>query len=141
MVAAMATAAELAERERLSGSMRRVAALRDSFETDLLAAGLDAQVIGQAAARLPHISFITFPGLDRQALLMALDLAGVACSSGSACASGSSQSSHVLTAMKLSPLWVDGAVRFSLSRFSTATEVDTALERIMAVVKKMRKRA
>lgn len=140
LVEAMAATCELAEQARISGAMQQVAALRERFETGLTAAGIGAEIIGQQVRRLPHISAVAFPGLDRQGLLMALDMAGVQCSSGSACASGSSQSSHVLTAMQLPPVWVEGAIRFSFSRLSTAAEVDAALERVSNVVQKLRKR-
>lgn len=140
LAVAMAAAGESAEQQRLSGSMLRVAELRLRLESALRSADLGAEVIGVDARRLPHIASIAFPGLDRQALLMALDLAGVQCSSGSACASGSSQPSHVLSAMQLPPLWVEGAVRFSLSRFTGPGQIDAAIERITNVVRKMRKR-
>ena len=140
LVCAMAEACDLAERLRAGGCMQHVEELRLRFESDLIAAGIGAEVIGAESERLPHISLIAFPGLDRQALLMALDLAGIACSAGSACASGSSQNSHVLTAMDLPPLWVAGAIRFSFSRFSTGQEVDEAASRICDVINRLRKR-
>lgn len=141
LAVAMAAACDLAEQHRRDGAMLRVAELRLRLEQALLAADLGAEIIGKDAPRLPHIASIAFPGLDRQALLMALDLAGVQCSSGSACASGSSQPSHVLSAMHLPPLWVEGAVRLSLSRFTSGEQIDAAVERIARVVRKMRKRS
>lgn len=134
-------AGRLVEQRRLNKEIDRVAELRELFERLLLDADLGAEIIGKAAVRSPHICSVAFPGLDRQALLMALDMAGVHCSSGSACASGSSQPSHVLTAMGLPPLWVAGALRFSFSLYSTLPEIKTAAERVALVVRKMRNRA
>jgi cysteine desulfurase len=109
----------------------RVAQLRDRLEQAIVAEVPAATVIGQRAERLPNTSNIAFVGLDRQALLMALDLAGVACSSGSACASGSSEPSPVLVAMGLEKALVDGSVRLSLGVSTTAAEIDEAARRIL----------
>ncbi len=89
-------------------------------------------VNGAGANRLPHTSNLAFLGIDRQALAMALDLAGVACSTGSACASGSSEPSHVLLAMELEPELVASSLRFSLGAETTAGEIDEAVRRIVA---------
>ena len=70
-------------------------------------------------------------GLDRQSLLIAFDLAGVACSTGSACASGSSEPSPVLLAMGLPEALIEGSIRISLSAFTTLVEVDQAVQRIV----------
>lgn len=138
LAVALAATCDRAESLRAAGSMIAVAELRDRFENALLSANLGSLLVGADSPRLPHISSIAFPGLDRQALLMALDLAGVLCSSGSACASGSSQPSHVLTAMGLPPLWVQGAIRFSFSLDTTSDEADEAAKRVLAVVAKLR---
>ncbi len=120
------------------GEYARVAELRNRFEAALLELG-DIQIIAAGTERLPHVSNVGFLGLDRQALQMALDLAGLACSTGSACDSGSSRPSHVLTAMGLSTPIVGGSLRFSLSRMTTATEVDQAIDLIANVLRKMRR--
>jgi cysteine desulfurase len=88
--------------------------------------------------RLPNTSCIAFPGLDRQALVMALDLAGVACSTGSACASGSSEPSPTLVAMGLPKEVIEGAIRLSLGAFTTPEEVAEAARRILKTVKHLR---
>jgi cysteine desulfurase len=116
-----------------------VSNLRDRLESGLLAAGIGAVVNGADAERLPHTSCISFPGLDRQAIFLALDQAGVACSTGSACASGSSEPSPVLLAMGLSKRIVDSALRFSLAMDTTATEIDRAIERISPLIKDLRR--
>ena len=98
----------------------------------------DAVVIGATAPRLPHTSNVSFPGIDRRALAMALDLEGIACSTGSACASGSSEPSPVLIAMGLSKDVVDGSLRFSLGATTTEAEIDAAVECVVRVVMRMR---
>ena len=110
----------------------RLAALRDRLESGLAAGCAGSLAInGAGAERLPQTSNVAFLGLDRQALLMALDLAGVACSTGSACASGSSEPSPVLTAMGCSAAVLAGSLRFSLGATTTEAEVDTAIARIV----------
>jgi cysteine desulfurase len=111
-----------------------VAALRDRLESQLLAAarqaGIPAVVIAAAGRRCPHISTIAFPGLDRQALAMAADLAGVCLATGTACASGSSEPAPALIAMGLEPAVVRGAVRLSVGRTTTAADIDQAVARL-----------
>ncbi len=116
----------------------RMTALRDRLE-DLLRAGVPEVVVnGGNAQRLPHTSNISFPGLDRQALLMALDLAGVACSTGSACASGSSEPSPVLLAMGCPKAVTGGALRLSIGATTTVEEVERAADCILRVAKDLR---
>jgi cysteine desulfurase len=115
------------QHERVS----RMRQLRDRFERAILAGWPAAQVIGAGAERLPHTTQIAFVGLDRQALFMALDQAGVACSPGSACASGSSEVSPVLLAMGCDEAVLTSALRFSLGAPTTATEIDEATRRIL----------
>jgi cysteine desulfurase len=112
--------------------------LRDLLQSRLQNDIRDCFVAGENALRLPHTLSIAFPGVDRQALQMALDMAGVACSTGSACASGSSQPSHVLQAMQLPAKIVQGGVRFSVSRETTSQEMESALEIIRRTVTKLR---
>ena len=121
----------LAEAHQRTTDMAR---LRDGLERQLLLEIPTAVVNGAGAARLPHTSNISFPGLDRQALLMALDEAGVACSTGSACASGSSQPSPVLLAMGCPDEIVEGAIRLSVGALTTSAEVRLAGCRISRVV-------
>jgi cysteine desulfurase len=120
--------------------LERITVLRDRLENSLRAEFAELVVSGAGAARLPHTTNIAFPGLDRQALLMALDLAGVACSTGSACASGSSDPSPVLLAMGLPTAVVNSALRFSLGAFTTDAEVEEAVRRISQIVKDLQRR-
>ncbi len=115
----------------------RMTALRDEFEQRLIDARLGAIVNGHRSARLPHTSSVAFPGVDCQALHMALDLAGVACSIGSACASGSAEPSPVLLAMKLPPDIVESSLRFSLGALTTRDEIDQAVKRIITSVRRL----
>jgi cysteine desulfurase len=116
----------------------RMTTLRDSFERQIRAGDLRAMVIGAAAPRLPNTSNIAFVGLDRQALMMALDLASVACSTGSACASGSSEPSPALVAMGLPDEQISSSIRFSLGATTTEAEIDEAARRILNVVNRLR---
>ena len=137
----MAAALAAFQREKESRPAR-MAMLRDRLEARL-AADLLGQIVinGAAAPRVPHTSNVGFLGFDRQALLMALDLAGIACSSGSACASGSSQPSTVLAAMGASPEVLAGSLRFSLGAMTTVEDIDEAVERIVATCQRIAKAA
>jgi cysteine desulfurase len=113
---------------------RRMAVLRDRLETALRTAYPQLKINGCIAPRLPHTSNVAFLGHDRQALFMALDMAGICCSTGSACASGSSEPSPTLLAMGLAKEIVDSSLRFSIGPTTTADEIDEALRRISAVL-------
>ena len=121
-----------------SGNYERLARVRDLFELSLEEQLPNIEVVSRHAARLPHTSNIAFHGVDRQALLMALDMAGIACSTGSACASGSGRPSHVLQAMQLPKETVRSAVRFSFSRMTTDDELDEGVRRVVRTVRKLR---
>jgi cysteine desulfurase len=134
----MQTALELWQRD---ADVRReqMTALRDQLEHAILTGWPDAVVIGGESPRLPHTSNIALVGLNRQALVMAIDLAGVACSSGSACASGSSEPSPTLLAMGLPEEQISSSVRFSLGATTTPAEIDEAARRILNVCKNLRR--
>ena len=116
----------------------RMQSLRDQLEAALRAALPEMVIVGEHAPRLPNTSCVAFPGLDRQALVMALDLAGVACSTGSACASGSSEPSPTLLAMGFPNDVIQGAIRLSLGAFTSASEVAEASRRIISTIKHLR---
>ena len=113
---------------------RRLQRQRNRFEALLLQELPGLAINGGEAARVPHTTNISFAGADRQALLMALDLAGIACSTGSACASGSSEPSPVLRAMGVSDDRIGSSLRFSFSRLNDDAEVSLAAERIVNTV-------
>lgn len=134
-VIGMATALECFQREADSRP-RRLAGLRDRLQNQLLRH--PRCVVNGTEPRLPHTLNVSFRGLDRQALVMALDLAGVECSTGSACTSGSSEPSHVLTAMACQPDVIESSIRLGLSVLTTESDVDLAAERILSVVNDLR---
>jgi cysteine desulfurase len=104
----------------------RIAALRDRFETALTSA-FDVVINGAPVPRVPATTNATFRGVDAEGLVIALDLSGVAVSTGSACSSGRVEPSAVLLAMGLSPDEAKSTVRFSMSRFTTEEEIDRVL--------------
>jgi cysteine desulfurase len=133
-----ATVEEAIDVEDRAGKLGK---LRDRLETGIVQAIEDSIVVGRDAARLPHTLSVSFPGVDRQALQVALDLKGIACSTGSACASGSSQPSHVLQAMHLPEQIIKGGIRFSVSTANTETEIDRTIEVLIDVVASQRKQS
>ena len=116
----------------------RVGSLRDRLEQGLLALVPDARVNGAGAARTPNTTNLTFAGIEGEALLIALDLRGLAVSTGAACSSGAVEPSHVLTAIGLPAAEARASIRFSLGRHSSAAEVDFALVVVPAAVAQLR---
>lgn len=137
LAAGMHAALEACQRDRVE-FCERVARLRDDFERTLLGAGPELIVHGAAVDRLPHTSCIAFPGVEGQELMLALDLAGICCSTGSACASGSSEASPTLLAMGLEQAVAESSLRFSFGRGTTAAETAQAASRIINVYKDLR---
>jgi cysteine desulfurase len=133
----MAAALELWQREQVAHA-RRLGALRDRFEIGLRAGCPELVVNGGAALRLPQTSNVAFPGQSGQILLVALDIAGVACSVGSACSSASTELSPTLLAMGLPKSIVESSLRFSLGATTTEGEVDEAVRRVLRVVGELR---
>ncbi len=125
--------------DSLAESSAHMRSLRDQLEQSLLDEFHELIVHASQAARLPNTSNISFVGANRQSMLMALDLAGIACSSGSACTSGSSPPSHVLTAMGASHAAIESAIRFGVSRFTTADEIERSVEIISRCYKRLRR--
>jgi cysteine desulfurase len=136
-IVGLGRAAELAS-QKLSEDAARVASLRDCFEQGILSRVPDAWVNGAGAPRVANTSNIAFPGVASESLLIALDMKGLACSSGSACSSGAVRPSHVLTAIGLSAADARASLRFSLGRHTTAADVDFALEIIPGEVARLR---
>jgi cysteine desulfurase len=133
-------AAALARAALTDGAMKQVAALRDRLETGLLAAVDEAGVNGPAApgSRTPNTANLWFDHLEGEALVIALDLKGLAVSGGSACASGATEPSHVLLAMGVNDHRARASLRFSLSRMNTEGDVDFALALVPAAVARLR---
>jgi len=133
----LGVAARLAaeEQQSLAG---RVGELRDELERRLVAIVPDAVINGWQGKRAPHISNVSIPGTDSEALLMHLDLAGIACSSGSACSTGAVEPSHVLTAMGVPRELGVAALRFSFGKDSTAEDVEAVAAALPRIVEKVR---
>jgi cysteine desulfurase len=136
-IAGFAAALTLAESER-PVTAPRVAALRDRLEAGILAAIPDVVVNAAGAPRLPGNLSVAFAGAPSDALLIRLDLDGIAASAGSACAAGSLEPSHVSAALGLSEEYRLGVIRFSLGRGTTDAEVDEVLRRLPAVIADVR---
>jgi cysteine desulfurase len=115
-----------------------VQSLRDKLQSGLLETCSKAVVNGLTEHRLPNTLNISFPGVEGEAILIALDLEGIACSLGSTCASGSAEPAPVLVAMGRSEDVYKSAVRFSLTTETTAPEIESAIERIARVINRLR---
>ena len=116
----------------------RISALRDDLERGLLQRVPQSRVNAATAPRTPNTTNIRFPGVDGEALLIALDLKGLSCSTGAACSSGAVEPSHVLTAIGLTPAEARSSLRFSLGRPTTRQEIDAALLHIPQAVEQLR---
>ena len=131
-------AAVVAATERLAEEHDRVAVLRDRLQAGLLAAVPGAFVNGAGAPRLPGTLSITLPGVDAEALLIALDLDGICASAGSACHSGSARPSSVLSAIGLADDDARSTIRLSLGWTSTVSDVERSLEAIPRLADRVR---
>lgn len=139
LIGAMATALSEWHTQRAARSTL-LEELRNRLQAGLCGIDPTAVVHGRAATRLPNTLSIAFPGLDGEALLVALDLAGVCCSMGSACASGSAEPSPVLLAMGISREIARSTLRFSVGITNTLAEIDEAVTRVARVIERMRQR-
>jgi cysteine desulfurase len=136
-IVGLGKAAELA-RQNLAADTARLTAYRDRLENTLLAVIPSVRVNGDRARRVGNTTNLTFTGAGGEALLIALDLQGVAVSTGAACSSGAVEPSHVLLAAGLSPDEARSSLRFSLGRPTTAEEINHSIEVIPAVVERLR---
>ena len=136
-IVGLGKAAELA-RAKLATDAPRLAALRDRLEKAILADIPLTTRNGDPAHRLPSTSNIRFAHIEGEAFVIAMDLQGVACSTGAACSSGSVEPSHVLSAIGLSHAQARSSIRFSLGRMTTAEDIDYTLKVLPAVVERLR---
>ncbi len=136
-IAGMGKAAELALRGMRVES-DRISGMRDRLERGLLDRVTHSWVNGARAPRVPNTSNLTFPFIEGEAMVIALDLKGLACSTGAACSSGALEPSHVLMALGLSPEDARATLRLSLGRQTTEAEIDFALETIPPVIERLR---
>ena len=140
-IVGLGKAAELAMHSLATDAMDRLAALRDRLEQGLLARISKAGVNGAGAPRAANTSNIWFDQLEGEALVIALDLKGVAVSGGSACHSGATEPSHVLMAMGLNKTRARASLRFSLLKTATEADIDYVLEVVPAAVARLRELA
>ena len=131
----MARAFELVAAE-LPAKVERVRALRDRLAAAVLAVD-GVELTGHPVERLPHILSVVAKGVDGGSAVLALDLDGIACSTGSACASGSTEVSHVLTAMGYPDDEAHGQLRLSLGRTTTHADIDEAVAKVPAVLRRL----
>jgi cysteine desulfurase len=136
-IVGLGAAAELAF-GHLPEELDRVAALRDRLEAGILERVPLAAVNGDRAHRMPTTTNLTFDCVEGEGFVIAMDLRGIACSTGAACSSGSLEPSHVLSAIGLKPEQARGSIRFSLGRYNTSEDIDTTLEILPAVVEQLR---
>ena len=137
-VVGLGVAAELMRVEGTHQEAERLRGLRDPLIKGLLEAIPDCRLTGSARERLPHHVSLLLQGVKADAVLLELDLAGVAASSGSACASLTQTPSHVLRAIGCADEEAEGSLCFTLGRWSTGAEVDVVLERLPPIVARLR---
>lgn len=136
-IVGLGRAAELAG-EHLGEKATRVAALRDRLEEGILKNVPLVAVNGDRKRRLPTTTSISFNYVEGEGFVIAMDLRGIACSTGAACSSGSLEPSHVLSAIGKTPEQARSSIRFSLGRFNTPEDIDRTLEILPAVVEHLR---
>ena len=136
-IVGLGKAAEIA-RKSLPEDAQRESALRDKLQQGLLHRVPQSRLNGGGAPRTPNTTNLVFPGVEGEALLIALDLKGLACSTGAACSSGAVEPSHVLTAIGLPPEEARASLRFSLGRHTTSADIDFAMNVVPAAVAQLR---
>jgi cysteine desulfurase len=136
-IAGLGVASKLAA-GKMTAEAARVSALRDRLETGILREVPGTAVNGARDSRVPNTTNISFERVEAESLLIALDLEGIAVSTGSACSSGTLEPSHVLKAMGLPTHRTQNSLRFSLGMFSTDAEVDRVIEVLPRLVDKLR---
>jgi cysteine desulfurase len=139
-VVGLGKAAEMAT-ARLRGDAARMSALRDRLETSLLARIPRSFVLGDVERRLPNTTAIVCEGAEADAIVLLLNRAGIAASSGAACSAGSPAPSHVVRAMAVPDAVAVGATRFSLSRDNDDDDIDRVIETLPPVVDRLRARS
>jgi cysteine desulfurase len=137
-IVGLGKAAELAMQGIERGDDKKMSALRDRMEQGILAQVEDAAVNGAGAPRAPNTTNIYFDHIEGEAMIISLDLKGLAVSTGAACSSGAIEPSHVLTAMGLRPDRARASIRFSLGKQNTDEDVDFALALVPEAVARLR---
>ena len=124
--------------EQMNEDIKRISILRDRLEEGILCSCVGAVLNGDKLNRLPNTTNISFEYLDGEAILFMLDDHDICVSTGSACESGSLEASHVLKSMEISRNMINGAIRFSLGRFSTEDDVNRVLTKLPEIIRKCR---
>jgi cysteine desulfurase len=137
-IVGLGKAAQLAKAALDRGDDKKMAAMRDRLQQGILGQVEDARVNGDDAARVPNTTNIQFDYIDGEAMVIALDLKGLAVSTGAACSSGAIEPSHVLLAMGLRPDQARASIRFSLGKQTVAEEIDIALALVPETVARLR---
>ena len=137
-IVALGKAAELAREAFAHGDIEQMSRMRDHLEETILSEVESTGVNGRGAPRVPNTSSIHFDCIEGEALVIALDLKGLAVSTGAACSSGAIEPSHVLTAMGMSPERARGTLRFSLGKQNTDEDIEFALSLISPTVARLR---
>src|SRR5204862_6511366 len=137
-IVGLGKAAELAVKGLENGETEKMLALRNRLESTILREVESAAVNGAGAPRVPNTSNIYFDYIEGEALIISLDLKGLAVSTGAACSSGAIEPSHVLTAMGLAPERARASIRFTLGKQNTPDDVDSALQLVPAAVERLR---
>jgi cysteine desulfurase len=136
-IVALGAAAELVQSDQ-EAEMNRLGVLRDKLERGIAERVIDVEMNGDRKQRLPNISNISFRRVEGEALLINLDMAGIAVSTGSACSSGSLEPSPVIRAIGRDDELARGAIRFSFGRQNCETDVDQVLEHLPKAVETLR---
>jgi cysteine desulfurase len=137
-IVGLGKAAQLAKAALDRGDDRKMAAMRDRLQQGILGQVEDARVNSDDAARVPNTTNIHFDYIDGEAMVIALDLKGLAVSTGAACSSGAIEPSHVLLAMGLRPDQARASIRFSLGKQTVAEDIDIALALVPETVARLR---
>ncbi len=137
-IVALGKAAEQAM-QHMEEENTRVKAMRDRLEQGILAAVPNAFITGDTGNRLPNTANIAFEYIEGEGILLMLNKAGIAASSGSACTSGSLEPSHVMKAMGIPYTAAHGTVRFSLSRYNSMDEIERVIAAVPPIVEKLRR--
>jgi cysteine desulfurase len=137
-IVGLGKAAELGIQALANGDVEKIRQLRDSLESAILRSVDDTKVNGDGAPRVPNTSNIQFAHLEGEAMVIALDLKGLAVSTGAACSSGAIEPSHVLTAMGLSPDRARASIRFSIGKQNTSEDIGFAIGLVPDTVMRLR---
>ena len=137
-IVGLGKAAEFAREGLIRGDDKKMAAMRDHLEQGILAVVDEAGVNGEGAPRVPNTTNIHFDHIDGEAMVIAMDLKGLAVSTGAACSSGAMEPSHVLLAMGMRPGQARASIRFSLGKQTVADDIDFALALVLETIARLR---